>query len=1522
MTGLGTMAGKWIALLVVTLAATDAMATRPGLDGGTGLVSMASAAMKKDVKAAGVVWRKDLREALTAAGQEYRPVMLLLTSPDCQWCTRLKTTVLADPEVAKLLADFALVEVDVTANPAIAEQYRARGVPSVLILSADGEVKRSVAGYVPVPEMRKLLSGALSPEFLKAKSAAYTDLLMALDENNVPSNSWAEILIEMGTPEKRKEIQSRVLRLDPPPRKEIALQLRDGRLVVRLGAMELIEEMSGRDWGFDPWCDATCAATNAVALAAIEAWASSTPVVTDDKKIFSGLSREQTADYIRDLVSGNDERAVRAMRMLENGGANATESLAAFLKEHQDLRPGARKRIKEVQYILALKGAGNLEASSIVRKLLYGTLDVRVQSIGTVSGAGFRAMPVLKELLDDPDPLIREAVVDGLVAAGGARSVSTLKKHLKVEKDKDVVYSVLKNLGAVRSSAGVDVLTSYLTHQNEDLVVVALQSLAKTKSQKSFVEVGRCLTDSRWRVRVAALEAVAAMNLSMLSGKVEDLLRDSDAFVRFSAVKALAAVSAKKARGRLEEMFAAEDELKAPIVSAMVHMSIPVPDNFGKALDGKGAEIILGVMDALEDCGQDDLWLADRYIDDANLDIACAAVRIVASKGMASAQYRARIKKVLEGGKRELVLAVLESVRVDNEDLLKSLPLLDEEPDGGAGAGEKKSSAVDAIMGAFGEDAAPRPVVSSNEAPRTATNADGKVVAATNAVTDKDVMSLFDIGPAAGGDGIGKGRSYGRASETLAELLKQVEKTMREADDKDIRFKAALLLAKLANTGSIPVLQAEMSARTTAERVAVAGVISRLNEKKVKEIVGGLLRDPSAEVRRAAAAVCFEKSSTGNLLGMMLSELEAEGARLRLEDMPIHAFDQIKSSSAMKRVAGKWARNMLSGNGLAPVKNMALMLLEHCWVDGDEELVSKFFTSEDPWQRRAAFFTLGMRSPSHFTNVMTSVVRDSSEFVRLVAPTVCARGNGTWIDYIDKDTAGGSRYMSRTSYGESDYAVLAPQTRDLLVRLVADESPQVRLEAAFCLLSHRQAVDLVQLVKTIESFPDPKVAGDRVAGYVSENFESLGPGFIVLVPFVERSRYHAYRLDQIRKHFNIDVEKMDDSLVVVSREGSGGTVTATYVGDVNRRMTAEKKQKVVYFTMPGCQGCEQVEKLFERIKQEVVDVEIEVHNVRKIDAKRLNEALGEKFGVPENMRLVAPAVFCGGGFLVKNDITHASLRQLLEKSAWVPVREWYTVSAEALAEADKAIDKRFSKTGFGVVAAFAVADGINPCAFATIIFLLSYLQIARRRPVEIAQVGIAFIIGVFIAYFLLGLGLIELVVRVQGVLIWFRKALNWALAGFSLVIMVLSVRDGILCLKGRMAEMSLQLPGMLKDGIHGVIRRGARHAHFVIAAFVAGLVISVLELACTGQVYLPMIGYILDKGDRAGGAVWYLLVYNLAFILPLVVVFVVACFGLTSEKLTRFLQRHAAAIKFCTAAMFLGLWAYFVFGDKLPLLMK
>ena len=62
------------------------------------------------------------------------------------------------------------------------------------------------------------------------------------------------------------------------------------------------------------------------------------------------------------------------------------------------------------------------------------------------------------------------------------------------------------------------------------------------------------------------------------------------------------------------------------------------------------------------------------------------------------------------------------------------------------------------------------------------------------------------------------------------------------------------------------------------------------------------------------------------------------------------------------------------------------------------------------------------------------------------------------------------------------------------------------------------------------------------------------------------------------------------------------------------------------------------------------------------------------------------------------------------------------------------------------------------------------------------------------------------------------------------------------------------------------------------------------------------------------GAAWNLLLYNTAFIVPLIVVFLLAFFGLRSDALIRFQKKHTALVKVCTGVLFLLLAAFLIFG--------
>lgn len=216
-------------------------------------------------------------------------------------------------------------------------------------------------------------------------------------------------------------------------------------------------------------------------------------------------------------------------------------------------------------------------------------------------------------------------------------------------------------------------------------------------------------------------------------------------------------------------------------------------------------------------------------------------------------------------------------------------------------------------------------------------------------------------------------------------------------------------------------------------------------------------------------------------------------------------------------------------------------------------------------------------------------------------------------------------------------------------------------------------------------------------------------------------------------------------------------------------------------------------------------------------------------------------------------------------------------------------------------------DGINPCAFTTLIFLISALSLSGRSRKEILFIGTLFSAGIFAAYSLIGLGFLG-AVRSARYFPLTAKLMDWLLFGILLLFSLLSLRDWHLIREGRTNEILLQLPKPLKKRIHTSIRATVRTTDRRMTAVAAGTLsmaaaVSLFELTCTGQVYLPAIVFMVRNGINMT-AIFYLLIYNTAFILPLVAVFILVYRGVTSDILARLFRKHSSSVKLAMAGLF------------------
>jgi cytochrome c biogenesis protein CcdA len=93
----------------------------------------------------------------------------------------------------------------------------------------------------------------------------------------------------------------------------------------------------------------------------------------------------------------------------------------------------------------------------------------------------------------------------------------------------------------------------------------------------------------------------------------------------------------------------------------------------------------------------------------------------------------------------------------------------------------------------------------------------------------------------------------------------------------------------------------------------------------------------------------------------------------------------------------------------------------------------------------------------------------------------------------------------------------------------------------------------------------------------------------------------------------------------------------------------------------------------------------------------------------------------------------------------------------------------------------------------------------------------------------------------------------------------------------------------------------------VATAFAVGAGVTVLESVCTGQVYVPTLALVVKSGTAVARGIAYLLLYNLMFILPLVIALWLTYRGMGLTRLLAWSRNNVVTGKVMLGIFFLAL---------------
>lgn len=352
---------------------------------------------------------------------------------------------------------------------------------------------------------------------------------------------------------------------------------------------------------------------------------------------------------------------------------------------------------------------------------------------------------------------------------------------------------------------------------------------------------------------------------------------------------------------------------------------------------------------------------------------------------------------------------------------------------------------------------------------------------------------------------------------------------------------------------------------------------------------------------------------------------------------------------------------------------------------------------------------------------------------------------------------------------------------------------------------------------------------------------------------------------------------------------------------------AEDKPNFVLFVSPSCVHCNKLKAeywpgLKEQYKDSVNFIELDISQGGN---NLIFAETAKAYGVQE---MGYPAAAIGSTFLMGYPTEIKTYADAAIEKAMLLNEKTNLVQTDA-----QDPQKAFSKITLWAIIGSGLVDGINPCAFAVIVFFVSFLTVYKYTRKEIIVVGTAYCVAVFAAYVLIGLGLFKFLYAMSG-FAYVIKGFYILTAAVCLLFFVLALYDFWVYKKtGKAEKMLLQLPTNLKVRIHKIMGFFLREKHdssirLTLAALAVGFAVSLVEAVCTGQVYLPTVVLIMQDPAFRVKAWLFLLLYNLMFIFPLVLIFVLSILGYESKGFNNFLKKHLGLMKLLLCCVFLGLF--------------
>jgi len=225
---------------------------------------------------------------------------------------------------------------------------------------------------------------------------------------------------------------------------------------------------------------------------------------------------------------------------------------------------------------------------------------------------------------------------------------------------------------------------------------------------------------------------------------------------------------------------------------------------------------------------------------------------------------------------------------------------------------------------------------------------------------------------------------------------------------------------------------------------------------------------------------------------------------------------------------------------------------------------------------------------------------------------------------------------------------------------------------------------------------------------------------------------------------------------------------------------------------------------------------------------------------------------------------------------------------------NSSIDIANPATLIPLVAGTGFLDGVHPCAIAILIFFIAFLLTLEKTFKSIFGLGLVYIFVIFLTYLGVGVGLLSGIV-------FFGQPHFFAKLGSWLLIFL-----GVVQLKDYFfpnLPFHLRMPKFSNEKIRNLLTKATLPA-VIGAAFLVGL----CSIPCAGGIYAAVTALLASKTTYFTGFL-YLILYNVMFVMPLLILLILATNPLTLAKLAEWRNKHERTEKLIMGILLIALGA-------------